>query len=42
MYILMTELTKSINTSNHVHNIVRLFDGWADFPFTKGETMFDC
>ena len=23
---------------NHVHNILRLFNGWANFPFTTSET----
>ena len=25
-------------TDNRVHNILRPFDGWADFPFTTSET----
>ena len=27
-----------LNTYNHVHNILRLFDSWANFPFTTSET----
>ena len=30
--------TKENLTDNHVHNILRLFDGWANFPFTTSET----
>ena len=26
-----------LSTYNHVHNILRLFDGWANFPFTRSE-----
>ena len=26
---------------NHVDNILRLFDGWAKFPFTTSETTHD-
>ena len=26
---------------NHVHNILRLFDGSANFPFNKSETKRD-
>ena len=26
---------------NHVHNILGLFDDWADFRFTKSETKHD-
>ena len=26
---------------NHVHNILRPFDGWANFPFTTSETKRD-
>ena len=26
---------------NRVHNILRLFDGWANFPFTVTETTWD-
>ena len=26
---------------NHVHNILGLFDGWANFPFTTSETKHD-
>ena len=26
---------------NHVHNILRLFDGLPNFPFTKDETKPD-
>ena len=29
------------NIFNHVHNISRLFDGWANFPFTTSETKCD-
>ena len=27
---------------NHVHDILRLFDGWENFPFTTSEAMRDC
>ena len=26
---------------NHVHNILILFDGWENFPFTKSKTKHD-
>ena len=34
--------SNSSTSYNHVHNILRLFDGWANFPFTTSETKRDC
>ena len=28
-------------TYNHVYNILRLFGGWENFPFTTSETKLD-
>ena len=28
-------------SDNHVHNILRLFDGWENFPATTSETKLD-
>ena len=32
---------KKMFITNHVHNILRVFDGLANFPFTTSETKCD-
>ena len=32
---------KENSAENHAHNILRFFDGWANFSFTTGETKRD-
>ena len=34
-------IIQTAKANNHVHNILRLFDRRANFPFTKGKTRRD-
>ena len=33
--------TIALGVYNHVHNILRLFGGWVNFPFATSETKPD-
>ena len=39
--LIKTQEVKENFADNHALNILRLFDSWASFPFTKSETKRD-
>ena len=39
--LIKTLKVKENFADNHVHKILRIFEGWANFPFTTCETKRD-
>ena len=41
LLVISRHVQSSQTNNNHVHNILRLFDGWANYCFNKSETKRD-